>query len=196
MSPRAGLDTEAVVQAAAELVDREGAAALTMSRLAEQLGIRTPSLYNHVDGLPGLHRALALRGLQALNEQLTRAVIGKMGPLAVMSLADALRGFIKEHPGLYAATVESVYLLSVPDQELQAESHRILDIILAVMASYTLTGEDALHAVRGLRSVVHGFTTLEISGGFGMPLDIDESFRRLVQMLIDSLERRSLTADC
>lgn len=189
MSPRAGLDTETVVEAAAEMVDREGLAALTMAQLAKQLGIRTPSLYNHVDGLPGLHRALALRGLRALNEHLTRAAIGKMGSAAVMALADAFRGFVKDHPGLYAATVESVYLLRTSDEELHVENNRILDIVLAVLAPYGLTGEDALHAVRGLRSVVHGFATLELSGGFGMPLETDESFRRLVQMLIDSMGR-------
>jgi hypothetical protein len=44
-----------------------------------------------------------------------------------------------------------------------------------------------LHAVRGLRSLVHGFATLEVAGGFGMPLDIDESFRRLVELLISGL---------
>ncbi|MGB8644293.1 MAG: TetR-like C-terminal domain-containing protein [Anaerolineae bacterium] len=45
-----------------------------------------------------------------------------------------------------------------------------------------------MHAVRALRSVVHGFATLEVAGGFGLPLDCDESFRRLVQMLIKGLQ--------
>jgi hypothetical protein len=57
------------------------------------------------------------------------------------------------------------------------------------MASFGLQGEDALHAVRALRSLVHGFTTLEVSGGFGMPLDLDESFRRLVDLFIAGLQK-------
>ena len=42
--PRAGLDEEAVLQAGAELVDAEGWDALSLARLAEILGVRTPSL--------------------------------------------------------------------------------------------------------------------------------------------------------
>ena len=63
---------------------------------------------------------------------------------------------------------------------------------MAVMASFGLEGGDAVHAVRGLRSVVHGFATLEISGGFGMPLDLDESFVRLVDLFIAGLEQQKL----
>ena len=39
-----------------------------------------------------------------------------------------------------------------------------------------------------LRSVIHGFATLEVAGGFGLPLDCDESFRRLIAMLIAGLQ--------
>ena len=51
--------------------------------------------------------------------------------------------------------------------------------------------EDGLHAVRGLRSVVHGFASLEVAGGFGLPLDLDESFRRLVEMFIGGLQQEA-----
>src|SRR5260221_8231667 len=46
MSHRAGLDRSTVVEAAAKLVDEEGIEQLTLGRLAERLGVRTPSLYN------------------------------------------------------------------------------------------------------------------------------------------------------
>jgi hypothetical protein len=35
---------------------------------------------------------------------------------------------------------------------------------------------------------VHGFTTLEVAGGFGLPLDLDESFRLLINLFIHGLE--------
>jgi len=34
-----------------------------------------------------------------------------------------------------------------------------------------------------MRSALHGFVTLEMTGGFGLPADIDRSFGRLVQGL-------------
>lgn len=60
---------------------------------------------------------------------------------------------------------------------------------LAVLAAYHLPTEDALHAVRGLRAIVHGFVALEAAGGFGLPLDLDESFCRLVDAYVRDLER-------
>lgn len=42
-------------------------------------------------------------------------------------------------------------------------------------------------AVRGLRSIAHGFATLELAGGFGLPFDPDESFLRLLQAYLVGL---------
>src|SRR6266705_5230572 len=75
MSHRVGLDQATVVEAAAKLVDEEGIEQLTLGRLAERLGVRTPSLYNHVAGLPGLKRKLALSCLRDLLDRLLRATI-------------------------------------------------------------------------------------------------------------------------
>jgi hypothetical protein len=64
-----------------------------------------------------------------------------------------------------------------------------VDIAVVVLAGYGLQGNDALHATRGLRSLLHGFVALEAAGGFGLPLDRDESFARLVQVFIAGLHQ-------
>lgn len=188
MSPRAGLDQAKVVQAAADLVNAEGPGALSLGRLAAKLGVQTPSLYNHIDGLPGLQRELAIMNVRLLGIWLGKAAIGKAGPQALMAVAQAYRAYIKEFPGLYQVSLGASGNREPADAELAQGEERVVQIVLAVMASFGLEGEDALHAVRGLRSVVHGFATLEIAGGFGMPLDCDESFRRLVEMLIHGIQ--------
>ena len=48
--PRAGLDVDRVVAAAVDLADREGLAALSMRRLATELGVGAMTLYTHVPG--------------------------------------------------------------------------------------------------------------------------------------------------
>lgn len=189
MARRRGLDRAAVVQAAVDLVNAEGAQALTLNRLAERLGVQTPSLYNHIDGLPGLHRELSLLNTRRLGERLSQAAIGKAGADAVMAVAQAYRETIKESPGLYLASLRAAGAQTPPDVEWLAAEDRVVRVGLAVAASFGLTGEDGLHAVRALRSAVHGFATLEAAGGFGLPLDCDESFRRLVAMVIAGLQQ-------
>ncbi len=188
MPPRPGLDTERVVQAAAKLVNAGGLESLTLSRLAGALGVQTPSLYNHVDGLPGLRRELALLSARNLGQCMADATIGRSGPEALAALAQAYRSFIKDNPGLYAAGLRSSGAQPAPDERLQAAEDRAVQVGLAVLASFGLSGPDALHALRVFRSLVHGFATLEAAGGFGLPLDLDESFRRLVEMFVRSLQ--------
>jgi AcrR family transcriptional regulator len=188
-----GLDKTTVVQAAAELVNAEGIEALSLSRLAERLGIQTPSLYNHVDGLGGLRRDLALLNARTLGDRLMNAAIGKSGAKALLDLAQAYRAYIKECPGLYMASLRAAGTQTPVDRELQAAEDRAVQVALAVVDSFGLKDKDALHAVRGLRSIVHGFASLEVAGGFGLPLDCDESFRRLVLMFVGDIQRRAPT---
>ncbi len=190
MSPRVGLDKAAVVEAAADLINAEGIEALTLNRLAGRLGVRTPSLYNHVDGLPGLYRELALMNVRGMGTRLGNAAMGRSGPEALMAVAQAYRAYIKEFPGLYMASLRAARTSAPVDVELEAAEDQVVKIAMAVVGSFGLSGEDGLHAVRGLRSIVHGFATLELAGGFGLPLDCDESFRRLVSLFIRGLQQQ------
>src|SRR5262249_56494916 len=106
------------------------------------------------------------------------------------AVAQAYRAFVTEHPGRYGASVRSALLADQPDPELSAAQTEVTDIVLAVLAGFGLTGADAIHAARGLRSLIHGFATLEASDGFGIPLDIDSSFQRLIGDYIAGLRAR------
>jgi AcrR family transcriptional regulator len=192
--PRAGLDTATIVEAAAAILNTEGAEALTLSRLAQKLGVKTPSLYNHIDGLPGLYRELAILNARSLGERFTQAAIGQSGPAALMAVAAAYRAYIKDSPGVYLASLRASGAQQPVDAELSAAEEQSLRVAVAVIASFGLTGEDALHAARGLRSLVHGFATLEIAGGFGLPLSLDESFYRLLQMFVRALLTKEATS--
>ena len=64
---------------------------------------------------------------------------------------------------------------------------------MRTLTAYCLTGTEAVHVVRMLCSVVHGFATLEGSGGFGLSVDLDESFRQLLQVFIAGLYQLPMT---
>lgn len=186
---RVRLDKNAVVQAAVDLLNAEGSETLSLSRLAEELGIKTPSLYNHVNGLPGLQQDLAVMNAKLLADRLGEAAMGKSGSELFMNVAQAFREYVKENPGLYLSTLRSSGTQEVQNSNLVREEERAMKIGLAVMASLGLQGEDAIHGLRAFRSIVHGFATLEVAGGFGLPQDCDESFRRLVSALVAGLQQ-------
>lgn len=186
--PRAGLDAEAVVAAASALADAEGLEAVTLARLAGTLGVRAPSLYAHVDGLPGLRRRLAARGARELAAVLQAAVAGRAGGDALSAAGAAYRTYAREHPGTYAAAQR---YLDHDDPETLAAASQAVDVVVAVLRGYGLEQEDAIHAVRFVRAAFHGFVSLETEEGFRIPLDPDETFVRLLRVLDAGLRSAS-----
>jgi AcrR family transcriptional regulator len=175
--PRAGLTEARVVEEGERIADAVGLSSLTLAALAERLGVRQPSLYKHIAGTDGLRRSIALRAKNELAGVLGRATVGRARDDAITSMAHAYRAWATEHPGRYAAAQRA----PVPgDLEDEIASANVVDIAFDVMVGYELRDDDAVDAIRALRAALHGFVTLEAAGGFGLPVDVDRSFARLV----------------
>jgi AcrR family transcriptional regulator len=182
--PRQGLDTEQVVEAAEGLADEGGLEAVTFVRLAAAVGVKPPSLYNHVKGREALIRLITLRGLAGLDEAITSAAAGLAGEDALRAAAHAYRGYARAHPGRYEATLSAPH---EPDAELQTAAERVLRTMNAILRAWSLEGDEAIDAIRVVRSALHGFVALEREGGFAMARDVDASFERLVDVLVTGL---------
>jgi AcrR family transcriptional regulator len=175
---RRGLDRARVVAAAGDLADAQGLGAVTIARVAAGLGIRGPSVYNHVDGLPGLLRGIAAEALEELAARLRDAAVGRGGADALLAAAHAYRGFAREHPGRYAALQRAP---ARGDEATVVAAGAVVAVLRGILRAWALEGDEAVHAVRGLRSALHGFVDLERAGGFALDVDLDESFERLVR---------------
>lgn len=186
MGRKAGIDSEDIVEVAARIADTDGLGAATLTAVAGELGIRTPSLYNHVDGLAGLQRLLALHGSHLLLASFQDALEGKSGAEALKALAGADRRFAVEHPGLYES------FLPAPrqgeDEELYDAMAAPVFVVADVLLAMGIPQCDAIHLVRALRALLHGFLDLEAKEGFGMPVDIDASFEAAVELVIAGIE--------
>ncbi|WP_232695447.1 TetR-like C-terminal domain-containing protein [Brevibacillus daliensis] len=189
MSPRVGLDLTRILQVAGEMADKDGIDAVTLASLAKELHIRPPSLYNHVDGLAGLRKKLATYGLEQLYQVMATAAIGRAKDEAIRSIGEAYLTFAREHPGLYEITLRSQV---DDDPDLQLVGEKSVNLILQVLRAYGIEGEEGYHTVRGLRSIFHGFASLEQKGGFGMPLEAEVSYRILVDTYLTGLHARDM----
>lgn len=183
--PRANLDQSVVIARAARLLDDGGVEALTLTALAEALGVRVPSLYKHIDGLPGVRRGIMLRAKSHLADALGAAAVGKSRADAVSAIAAAYRNWALTHPGQYPLTVRAPSTDDVDDVTVSA---RLVTIVFDVMAGYRLHADDAVDATRFLRAAVHGFVALETSGAFELPADRERSYAALVKSVTTALE--------
>jgi AcrR family transcriptional regulator len=179
---RVGLTPDSIIAAAARLADERGLEAVTLAAVAEGLGVRSPSLYAHVDGLPGLRRELTILAASALAEELRAARHRRRGDSALRALSQAYRSFASLHPGWYAASQQTV-----PPGKDDALYRALADAVLPIMETLAEMGvppAELLHQTRAVRSALHGFVTLEQGNSFGMSVDFDESFGRLVDLLV------------
>ncbi|MCG2798344.1 MAG: WHG domain-containing protein [Cellulomonas sp.] len=183
--PRAGLSSDAVIERAAQLLEEHPDDDLTLAALAQSLGVRTPSLYKHVDGLPGLRRGLMLRAKRDLAAALAQATIGCARHDAVRALAAAYRTWARANPAQYPTTIRAPEPDDLADQEASAAA---LDVIYTVLAGYDLTGDDAVDATRFLRAVIHGFVSLETSGAYKLPVDLETSYTKAVDATVTALD--------
>jgi AcrR family transcriptional regulator len=159
---------------------------LSLAALAKRLGVRAPSLYVHVAGLDDLYRRLAIRGARRLAATLQRTAVGLSGDDALRAMAEAYRAYAREHPGTYAALQRAP---ARDDAEAGAAAAEAVDVFVAMLRGYGIEGDDAIHATRIIRAALHGFVSLEAARGFGLPIDVDETFGRLIGVLSQGLAR-------
>ncbi|MFD2672649.1 TetR/AcrR family transcriptional regulator [Marinicrinis sediminis] len=181
MSPRVGLDQQTIIQTAIRLADEHGLSGVTLAAVAKACDVRTPSLYNHIRGLEALRTELSVLGMQALYRQMSQAAEDLHQDEAIHAVSRAYLAFARAQPGLYEASLEAPRM---DHPELLAISRRLVDFMCNLMTPYALDEDASLHAVRGLRSLLHGFTSLEQQGGFKLPLDLDVTLTRLIDTFL------------
>jgi AcrR family transcriptional regulator len=159
---RAGLTTDRVVRAAADLADQEGFDAVTTSAVARLFDVKAASLYSHVAGTDDLRTRVALLALEELADLAAAAVAGRAGADALAAFANVYRNYARTHPGRYDAT----RLRLDAGTAAASAGGRHAAITRAILRGYGLAGDDETHAVRLIGSVLHGYASLELAGSF------------------------------
>lgn len=183
--PKVGLDLASILKEAGILADQHGIEEVTLANLAKRLKIRPPSLYNHFGGLPDLRRKLAIYGLEMLYAELSQAATRASVNDVILEVSKAYISFARKHPGIYEATLLAP---NPEDVNVQLAGEKIVDLVVRVLKTFDLNKDNTLHAVRGLRSILHGFSALEQRGGFKMSLDLDESLIITIRAFLAGIE--------
>ncbi len=186
--PGPGLTRQQVVEAAIAVVEAEGADALGVSRVARALGIKPPSLYNHVGKGDALAQAVVIEGNRRLLvhlEDAVRGVVDARDQLRALGLA--VRDFARDHAGLYGV------MSRVPppndDPAFRPVLRRTLDLFGRPLARLGLAEAEHIHAIRAMRASLRGFLVLEEQGQFALDVDSEASFRWMLEALVDGVER-------
>lgn len=182
---KVGLDRKVIVEAAANMADEKGIANVTLKVLATELGIKSPSLYKHFSGgLDELNKELMLYGWCSLENEITRAAIGKAKDDAIIAICYAYRNFVAEHKGLFEAM--QWYNMYQSEEHLQA-TQGIVSVLFQVLEGYGLIEEQKVHIVRMLRGFLQGFCAIESHDGYGNPTPLNNTFDFALKIILNGI---------
>lgn len=184
MSPAAArTSNEAIIAAARTLLESGGPDAVTMHAVADQVGVRPPSLYKRFADRASLMTALA----DDISADMTVAVAPHTDVLepraALRAMAARYRAFARRAPKSYQLLFATGVAPSPGPNALASA-----DVLRLAGA---LAGPDqALEAARTLVAFAHGFVSMELAGAFRLGGDVDAAFDYGLETLIRGLAGR------
>jgi len=179
--PRQGLTRERILEKAIDIINKRGYNTLSLAMLSSELNVKAPALFKHYRNFDDLKENLTLFGIQSLKQKLQDAVTGKAGEQALFGLCHSYRDFAKTNSGIYQA-IQPAYFKK--GKEIEQAAVELMTIILNVVKGFDIDSKHYIHALRVIRSSLHGFVVMEIEFGFGMSANIDQSFEHQINALI------------
>lgn len=148
---RTPLNRERILQAALDVADQRGLEALSMRKLAQSLGVKAMSLYNHV-----ANREEIIDGLvDHVVGEIELPAIGEPWKIAMRRRAIAAHAVLLKHPW---ATLAMMSRMNVGPAML-----RYFDVSLGCLLEAGFSLEMADHAYNAIDSHIYGFTLQELN---------------------------------
>lgn len=151
-----------IVAVARALAERDGWAAVTIRRLAEEIEHSQPVLYSHFSSRDAIVGAVALEGFGELGPLLRAAAAGGAGPRAAFAaVADRYLGFARAQPALYEAMFVLPTGLAFATSDTPPALSATFDALAAVVEPFCAdrdTGTETAWAA------LHGLAALERAG--------------------------------
>lgn len=188
---------ERIAQAALAILECEGSQAVSMRRIAQEVGVTPMAIYHHYPNRQALLQALVYRELSQLNERVERSVTSQEGPDYLIRAADTFVTYAFERPHMF----DYIYSAQRPRPvRYPADFHAgkspamtaLADRVEAAMMLDQLRRGDPWEVALQFWAHAHGYLALYRAGWFTLD---QESFRalylRAVRRLLDGLSGSS-----
>lgn len=181
------LTRQDVIEAAIACIEKEGASALGVNRVARELGIKPPAIYKHLQGNAELKKAVALAIYKLYFVELSQQITGIKEPRAFLKVGGfASRDFARSHPGLFQVMMQ--FQLQPNDPESAAVIQESQDLFKTLLDSQNLSKTKLIDIMRMVNSAIVGFISLEQSGLLTLPRSTDDSFAVMLDALLEAIE--------
>lgn len=126
---------------------------------------------------------LSLLLMKHLGERIGTATIGRSAGEAIKAMARAYYSFAKENPELYKTILWMPYL----SEEVFERGKRLSQMVHSIFQAYGLDPVQTTYKARELRSMMHGFISLEHTDYFKNDVSVSKSYESMISDFIDQL---------
>ncbi|MGM0240417.1 TetR/AcrR family transcriptional regulator [Enterococcus sp. AZ103] len=178
------IDRTDIVREGMQLLNQAELDGVTLKALAERLGIKSPSLYNHFKNREELLGILAEASLANFYQALFSAKNTEEPIKNIRLMADAYLTFALDYPSQYILVQNPNYWRSKEAVEI---SNQIVSLVQDELQNFSLSPEKEIHFVRLLRAYLDGFSIFSNREAFKLPVSIEKSFIFGLDLIITGL---------
>ena len=181
------LTRQDVIEAAIACIEKEGASALGVNRVAKKLGIKPPAIYKHLQGNAELKKAVVLAIYKLYFAELSQKTTNIKEPRAFLKAGGfASREFARSHPGLFQVMMQ--FQLQPYDPESASIIQESQSFFQVFGDSQVSSQTKSIDIMRMVNSAIVGFIALEQSGMLTLPRSTDDSFEVMLDALLEAIE--------
>jgi hypothetical protein len=179
------ISDELVIETSAKLSNKVGLENLSLKMIAEELNIKSPSLYNHISSLDNIKERLMIYGWKQIENKMIYSSVGVSGYEALKNMCYAFYDYATNNKGIFTAML---WYNKYENEEKKNTTTRLFDMLFKVMNSLNIRDDNINHIIRTLRSFLEGFSLLVNNNAFGNPISIKESFDLSLEIIMNGIK--------
>jgi len=179
------ISDELIIETAALISNKVGLENLSLKMIAEELNIKSPSLYNHISSLDDIKEKLMIYGWKHIEEKMIDSAVGVSGYEALKNMCYAFYDYATNNKGIFTAMLWYNKYESV---EKKNTTKRLFDMLFKIMKSLNISDDNINHIIRTLRGFLEGFSLLVNNNAFGNPISVKKSFDLSLEIIMNGIK--------
>lgn len=177
------LSRQDVIAAAIACIDREGASALSVSRVARELGIKPPAIYKHLESGFALQKGVACKLWRYYLQECQQKIVETSIPSdSLKQMGHFARHFARTHPA--RAQIMMQTQLQTSDPEAAEIIQQFILFLRQMLGAYDLADRQLIDVMRMINAAIYGFITIEQAGLMTLERSTDRSFDVMLEALM------------
>lgn len=179
------ISDELIIETSAYIANNVGLDNLSLKIIAEELNIKSPSLYNHIRSLDEIKQRLMVYGWKQMEEKMLDSAVGVSGYKALKNMCYAFYDYATNNKGVFTAML---WYNKYENAQKENATTRLFSMLFKVMKSLDISDDNINHIIRTLRGFLEGFSLLVNNNAFGNPISIKESFDLSLEIIMNGIK--------